>query len=110
MAIGRVVIIAEVVMPNTFQYYEYKNKKELQYLKNNVKDSADITLGTGHPQGGNAISGTKSKGVVNPEFRVYDYNNLYVCDASVFPGSVGVNPQITVMSLANYAVPFVLGK
>ncbi len=101
---------AEVVMPNTFQYYEYKNKNELQYLKNNVKDNADITLGTGHPQGGNAISGTKSKGVVNPEFKVYDYNNLYVCDASVFPGSVGVNPQITVMALADYAVPFVLGK
>jgi choline dehydrogenase-like flavoprotein len=29
--------------------------------------------------------------------------NLYVCDASVFPTSVGVNPQLTVMALADYA-------
>ena len=101
---------AEAVMPNTFKYYEYKNPTDLKSLKNNVTIPAEITLGTGHPQGGNAISGTKAKGVVNPEFKVYDYNNLYVCDGSVFPGSIGVNPQITVMSLADYAVPFVLGK
>ncbi len=101
---------AEAVMPNTFKYYEYKTREDLKFLKNNVKIPADITLGTGHPQGGNAISGTKKQGVVSPEFKVYDYSNLYVCDASVFPGSIGVNPQITVMSLADYAVPFVLGK
>jgi Choline dehydrogenase and related flavoproteins len=41
--------------------------------------------------------------VVNPEFRVFGYDNLYVCDASVFPSSIGVNPQLTVMALADYA-------
>jgi len=44
---------------------------------------------------------------VDPEFRVYGYDNLFVCDASVFPGSIGVNPQLTVMALADYAAPFV---
>jgi choline dehydrogenase-like flavoprotein len=101
---------AQAVMPNTFSYYEYRNVDELKFLRNNAKDSEDLGLGTGHPQGGNAISATKARGVVDPEFKVYDYNNLYVCDASVFPGSVGVNPQITVMSLAEYAVPFIAGK
>ena len=60
-------------------------------------------LGTGHPQGGNRLSKNASQDVVNPEFRVCGYDNLYVCDASVFPSSIGVNPQLTVMALADYA-------
>jgi choline dehydrogenase-like flavoprotein len=95
---------AECVMPNTFNYYEFRTRAELGRLAQIIKDNSDITLGTGHPQGGNPMSGTPSKGVVDPEFKVYGYDNLYVCDASVFPSSIGVNPQITVMSLADYAV------
>jgi choline dehydrogenase-like flavoprotein len=30
---------------------------------------------------------------------------VHLCDASIFPTSVTVNPQLTVMSLANYAAP-----
>jgi choline dehydrogenase-like flavoprotein len=38
--------------------------------------------------------------VVNSYCKFYGIENLFVCDASVFPTSVGVNPQITVMALA----------
>ena len=98
---------ADLVMPNSFSYYEFKNKNELARLKDLIQDNSDITLGTGHPQGGNVISADESKGVVNPELKVWGYSNLYVCDASVFPSSLGVNPQISVMTMAEYAVPFV---
>jgi len=98
---------AEIVMPNTFSYYEFRSPDELRRLKELVKDSSDITLGTGHPQGGNALSADEKRGVIDPEFKVYGYDNLFVCDASVFPSSLGVNPQVTVMTLADYAVPFV---
>jgi choline dehydrogenase-like flavoprotein len=43
------------------------------------------------------------RGVVDPSFRVHGIPNLYVCDASVFPSSITVNPQFTVMALAHYA-------
>ncbi len=98
---------AESVMPNTFSYYEFKNKNELNSMKDLVKDSSELSLGSGHPQGGNIMSGNSERGVVNPEFKVFGYDNLYVCDASVFPSSIGVNPQLTVMTLADYAVPFI---
>jgi choline dehydrogenase-like flavoprotein len=98
---------AECVMPNTFTYHEYADEKALKRLKHDVKDSSDITLGTGHPQGGNILSRNKKMGVVDEQLRVYGYDNLFISDASVFPTSVGVNPQITVMALADYAVPFV---
>jgi choline dehydrogenase-like flavoprotein len=98
---------AESVMPNTFRYHEFKSVEELRRLKDLVNDSSEITLGTGHPQGGNVIASSPDKGVVNPEFKVFGYDNLFVCDASVFPSSVGINPQLTVMGLADYAVQFI---
>jgi choline dehydrogenase-like flavoprotein len=98
---------AESVMPNTFKYYEFKNVAALRRLSDVIKDPSEITLGTGHPQGGNVIGSSSVTGVVNAEFKVFDYQNLYVCDASVFPTSLGVNPQLTVMGLADYAVQFV---
>lgn len=36
---------------------------------------------------------------------MHGYANLHVCDASLIPSSLTVNPQLTVMSLARYAAP-----
>lgn len=97
---------ATCVIPNTFRYREFSSIEELRRLPEYIRDASDITLGTGHPQGGNSMSANPARAVVNPEFKVYGYDNLFVCDASVFPSSIGVNPQLTVMALAQYAVPF----
>lgn len=99
---------AERIMPNTFNFYEYRSVEELrQNLRKDVKSSVDISTGTGHPQGGNVMSTDQETGVVDENFKVFGYKNLFVCDASVFPTSLGVNPQVTVMSLAHYAAPFI---
>ena len=37
-------------------------------------------------------------------------DNVYVCDASVFPSSITVNPQYTVMALAHYAAKEITGE
>jgi choline dehydrogenase-like flavoprotein len=68
-----------------------------------VLNADNITLGTGHPQGGNPIGLTPKTSVVDPDFKVHGYENLHVCDASVFPSSLTVNPQLTVMGMAHYA-------
>jgi choline dehydrogenase-like flavoprotein len=99
---------AESVMPNNFTFHEFKSPEDVkQNLRRYVKDPSEITLGTGHPQGGNIMTGSSETGVVNSEFKVHGFDNLFICDASVFPTSLGVNPQITVMGLADYAVQFV---
>ncbi|MEP6985521.1 MAG: GMC family oxidoreductase [Chloroflexota bacterium] len=77
-------------------------------LRSLVKDERDILLGTGHPQGGNRISknrgtGGVNGGVISPEFKVWGYDNLYVCDGSVHPSATTVNPQLTIMTMARYA-------
>ena len=38
--------------------------------------------------------------VVRPDFRHHATEGLYVADSSVFPGNLGVNPQIAIMALA----------
>jgi choline dehydrogenase-like flavoprotein len=68
-----------------------------------VRRPGDLLLNSSHPQGGNPMSNDRYVGVVGTNFRVHGTDNLYVCDASVFPTSIHVNPQLTVMAMANMA-------
>jgi choline dehydrogenase-like flavoprotein len=94
---------AKKVMASTFRYLTYSAPEELDNLDAQVRDNTDITLHTSHPQGGNAISADAAKGVVDPDFAVRGAPGVYVCDASVFPAAITVNPQMTVMAVAEYA-------
>jgi choline dehydrogenase-like flavoprotein len=94
---------AKRVMPSTFRFHAFTDESQLDQLDDYVKNSGYLSIGTGHPQGGNAVSSDPGKGVVDPSFRVHGFENLFVCDASVFPTATTVNPQLTVMALANYA-------
>lgn len=96
---------ARRVMVNGWDYYEFTSPATLGDLIPLALDAEELALGTGHPQGGNAISRSPARGVVGPDFRVHGWENLFVCDASVIPSSLTVNPQLTVMSLADYAAP-----
>jgi choline dehydrogenase-like flavoprotein len=97
---------AECVMPATFRYWELRDGDVHRLTTRSggiVKDASDISVSTAHPQGGNPMSRDPAHGVVDDRFRVHGYENLHVCDASVFPSAVTVNPQLTVMALAHRA-------
>jgi choline dehydrogenase-like flavoprotein len=94
---------ARRVMLNTWSHGTIAVPADIAGIRKLASDPDFITLASSHPQGGNAINRDPGKGVVDEQFRVHGYDNLYVTDASVFPGSVQVNPQMTVMSLARYA-------
>jgi choline dehydrogenase-like flavoprotein len=72
-----------------------------------IQSFDEIQIGTGHPQGGNCMAVRTGRpddpGVVGPDFRVHETEQLYLVDASVFPTSLGVNPHWTVMALAELA-------
>jgi|SRR5450432_168689 len=72
----------------------------------------DIYIGTAHPQGGNMMAGSQSAyadtRVVTEEFKVIGYDNVFVADASLFPTSITINPQWTIMAMSSLAVKNVL--
>ena len=39
-------------------------------------------------------------GVVDPDLKFVGYDNLFVCDNSVFPASPAANPSLTLAALA----------
>jgi len=55
---------------------------------------------TVHAMGTCRMGVDKRSSVVDPHGESWDVPGLFVADASVFPGPIGVNPQITIMALA----------
>jgi choline dehydrogenase-like flavoprotein len=109
--IGRIFLAggADRVMPATFAWREYRSQSGLDDLDSLVRENADLMLTSAHPQSGNPIGEPGEGGVAGADFRVHGFANLYLCDASAFPSSVGVNPQLTVMALAQLAAETILG-
>jgi choline dehydrogenase-like flavoprotein len=68
-----------------------------------------VHVESAHMQGGNVIGGKPSRGVVDRTMRVFDVENLWICDASVIPAPITLNIAMTVMALARYAAPYVVG-
>jgi choline dehydrogenase-like flavoprotein len=101
---------ANTVIPATFgdvvlrssEHGRSSAQKIEEYLAEHIRKPEDLTLSSAHPQGGNAMSDSTSIGVVDSKFRVHGTRNVYVCDASVFPTTIAVNPQLTIMAMADY--------
>ena len=66
---------------------------------------------TAHPLGGCGIGHDAASGVVNHKCQLFDgigpesvHLGLYVCDGSVIPRSIGVNPLLTITALTERAM------
>jgi choline dehydrogenase-like flavoprotein len=54
-----------------------------------------------HVMGGCGIAGKPELGVVRPDGRHWQIENLSVHDGSLFPTSIGANPQLSIYGLVN---------
>ncbi len=59
-----------------------------------------LSVYASHPLGTCRMGADRRTSVVGPTGESWDIKDLYIADASVFPTSLGVNPQITVMTTA----------
>lgn len=58
------------------------------------------TPATAHILGGAIMGKNKSEGVVDVHHEVFGHPGLYICDASVIPSNLAVNPSLTIVALA----------
>lgn len=58
-------------------------------------------LVSAHVMGGCAMAGDERRGVVRPDGTHWQVENLSVHDGSLFPTSIGANPQLSVYGVAN---------
>jgi cholesterol oxidase len=81
--------------------------EELQGEAQNV--ISEVLLGTpatAHILGGCCIGKDAETGVIDERHQVFGYPGLYVCDGSVVPGNLAVNPSLTISALAERFASF----
>ena len=57
---------------------------------------------TAHILGG-ACMGSNEDGVIDANHRVFNYQNMWICDGSAISANPGVNPSLTITALTERA-------
>lgn len=68
--------------------------------QNIISEVALNTPATAHILGGIPNGVDANTGVVNENLEVFNYPGLYICDGSVIPVNLGVNPSLTITAIA----------
>ena len=92
---------ASSVQPAHEMARRYGSWREARAAIANLPQGLQLTrVASAHVMGGCAMSGDERLGVTTPEGRYRGLSNLSVHDGSLFPTSLGANPQLTIYGLA----------
>ena len=80
-----------------------RSESQLARLRTEPLSANRFELSAFHPLGSCRASRDPARGVVDQELEAHDAQRLFVADGSVFPSSLGVNPQLTIMAFAQRA-------
>ena len=69
---------------------------------------ASAGMAAAHLMSACRMAESKEQGVVDASFRVFGEENLYVCDASVIPAAIAVNPAHTIAAFAERCAEVIL--
>ncbi|MBU1918408.1 GMC family oxidoreductase, partial [bacterium] len=70
----------------------------------------ELELLTVHVMGTVPMGSQAHNSVLNSYGAFHNVKGLYVADASVFPTSIGVNPQVTIMALATRTAEYIANR
>lgn len=100
--LGRVFFAAgatEIHLP-VIGWERLRHPSELDGFSRARLAARHVDLTAWHPLGTARMGRDPLKSVVSPTHETHDVHNLFVCDGSAVPGSLGVNPQMTIMAMA----------
>lgn len=60
-----------------------------------------LSVFTAHQMGGCTMGEDPSRSIVNSRGRMHQLSNVYICDGSVFPTGLGVNPMLSIYGLSS---------
>lgn len=77
-----------------------RDRREVERLRTARIPRDEFELMAFHPLGTCRMGRDERRGVVDPDGRVWGVKDLWIADGSIFPTSLGVNPQETIMAFA----------
>jgi choline dehydrogenase-like flavoprotein len=84
-----------------------RSADEISKLDSAPWERLRVRVVTAHQMGGCAMGKNPTTSVVDSRLRYHDLDNLFVVDGSVFPTSLGVNPQETIYGVARWGAQHV---
>jgi choline dehydrogenase-like flavoprotein len=90
-----------VILPS-HKLHAIERREDLDQIDAIMDKPSRFSFGSAHPQGGNPWSDDPDLGAVDGNLALHGCENLFVCDASVFPSSIGVNPIETILAVAKH--------
>lgn len=78
--------------------------------QNAIAEIVFNTASTAHILGGCPMGKNNNDSVVNNQFKVHEYPNMYILDGSIVPCNIGVNPSLTITALSEYAMSCIKEK
>jgi len=80
---------------------------EVEKFQDRKAHAADYALMAFHPMGTCRMGVHRKSSVVDANLETHDLRNLFIADASVFPTSLGVNPQETIWAVATKCADYI---
>jgi choline dehydrogenase-like flavoprotein len=71
---------------------------------------SSVFTSVNHHMGGAVMGIEPTRSVVNPQLRLHDFENIWVCSASTFPTGSHSNPTLTVLALGGRLVDHLSSK
>ncbi len=101
---------AKKIYPPIFSLEEISSPSKLN-LVDTIKLKPDmLELSAFHPMGTARMGTNPKEAIVDEDLETYEVNNLFIIDASIFPTSLGVNPQESIMAFSSYAADNIIRR
>ena len=94
---------AQNVLPNIINKHNVSESlKDIQKILSIIKPK-DLLLTSSHLFGTSCLGKDQYSGVIDKNFKVFNYDNLFIVDGGIFPFPTSYNPQLTIMIFAKLA-------